>query len=96
MSIDCDALALRRLEVLVVEADELALLDLERLHDLVVRDRLLLLLADLLVADPAAVPLVDEVEVQVVLVDRAVHPHGHVDEAEGDRTGPDRAGATTV
>ena len=72
--------------------DVLALRVLERLHDLVVRDGLPLLLADLLVADAASVLLVHVVEVEVLLVDRAVHPHGHVHEPEGDRAGPDRAG----
>jgi hypothetical protein len=78
--------------------DELALLDLERLDDLVVRHRLLFLLADLAVADPAAVGLVEQVEVQVVLADRAEHLHRHGHEAEADRPAPDgsRHGESTV
>src|SRR6266508_6613138 len=44
------SLHLRRLEVVVGHLDELALLILERLDDLVVRHRLVLDLADLLVA----------------------------------------------
>jgi hypothetical protein len=81
----------RRLEVLVGQVDVLALRVLERLDDLLVRDRLALLLADLVVADAAVVLLVQQVEVELVLLDRAVHPHGHVDEPEGDGAGPDRA-----
>ena len=50
--------------------------DLVRLDDLVVRDRLALLLADLLVADRAAVGLVDQVEVERVLAHRRVEPDG--------------------
>jgi len=34
---------------------------------------------------------VHEVEAELVLLHGAVQPHGHVDEAERDRTGPDRA-----
>ncbi len=85
------ALLLGRLEVLVLEVHELAVGDLVRLDDLVGRHLLALLLADLLVADPRAVLLVDEMELEVVLVDRAVHPHGSIDEAEGDASGPDRS-----
>src|SRR5262249_23171693 len=68
--------------------DVLALLELERYDDLVVRDGLVLELADLLVADRAVVLLVDEVKVELVLVDRRVDPNGQVDEAEGDRPRP--------
>ena len=82
-------LDLHRLEVLVGEVDELALPVLEGLDDLVVRDRLVLELADLLVADRAVVLLVHEVELQLVLVHGAVDAHRHVDEPEGDRTGPE-------
>ena len=56
------ALDLHGLEVLVGELDELALRVLERLDDLVVRHRLLLDLADLLVADRRVVLRVDQVE----------------------------------
>jgi hypothetical protein len=49
------ALLLRGLEVLLREVDELPIRELVRLDDLVCRDRLLFLLADLLVADPRAV-----------------------------------------
>src|SRR5439155_9485790 len=86
------ALGLRRLEVLVGHGDELALAELEGAHDLLVRHGLRLGLADLLVADPAPVLLVDEVEVERVLLDGRVHAHRHVDESEADRAGPDRAG----
>jgi hypothetical protein len=58
------------LEVLVAQVDPLALLDLEGLDDLVVGDRLVVLgLADLAVADTAAVRLVDVVEMERVLLD---------------------------
>ena len=60
-----------RLEVLVLEVHELAAVELVRLDDLFIRDLLFLLLADLLVADPASVLPVHEPEVQVVLVDGA-------------------------
>src|SRR5207342_823231 len=50
------------------------------------------LLADLVVADGRPVLLVDEVELEIVLVDRALHLHGRVDEPEGDASRPDRAG----
>src|SRR5207302_8642600 len=85
------ALDLGCLEVLLLHEDVLALLELERLDDLVVRDRLILLLADLLVTDRAALFLMHEVEMELVLLDRAVQAHGNVGEAERDRTGPDRA-----
>ena len=84
-------LDLHGLEVLVGHLDELALLVLERLHDLVVVDGLVLELADLLVADRPVVFLVHEVEAQLVLVHRAEHAHGHVDEPEGDGARPERA-----
>ena len=77
-----DALGLDGGEVLVREDDELVLLHLVCLHDLVVRDGLVLGFTDLLVADPAAIRFVDEVEAEVGLLDRAVHPHRHVDEPE--------------
>jgi hypothetical protein len=67
---------------------ELALPVLERLDDLVVRHRLVLDLADLLVADRPVVLGVDELKPQLVLVHGAVHAHRHVDEAKGDRTCP--------
>jgi hypothetical protein len=76
---------LHRLEVLVGEVDELALLVLERLDDLIVRHRFVLELADLLVADWAVVALVDAVELQLVFVDGAVNANRHVDEPERDR-----------
>ena len=82
------ALYLGGLEVLLVHEDVFALLELERLDDLVVGDGLVLLLADLLVADRAVVLLVHEVELELVLLHRAVKPHGHVDEAERDRARP--------
>src|SRR5439155_1044018 len=82
------ALDLGGLEVLLIHEDVLALLELERLHDLVVGHRLALLLADLLVADRARVLLVDEVETELVLLHRAVQPHGHVD---GPDCGPRRS-----
>src|SRR6188472_3745853 len=84
-------LARGRLEILVGHVDVLALGHLVAADDLVVRDRLSLLFADLLVPDPRVVLLVQEVEADVLLVDRAVHPHRDVDEAERDRAGPDRA-----
>src|SRR6185295_17637188 len=86
------ALPCRGLEVLVRQVDVLPLRDLVALDDLVVRDRLPLLLADLVVADSRVVLLVEEVEADVPLVDRAVHADGHVDEAERDGAGPDRPG----
>ena len=82
------ALRLRGLEVLRLHVDELALLVLEGTRDLLVGDRLRLGLADLLVADPAAVLPVDEVEVQRVLGDRRVHAHGRVHQAEADAPAP--------
>src|SRR4051794_2652152 len=80
------------LEILVAHVDPLALLVLEGLHDLAVGDGPVLLLADLLVADPASVRLVDVVEVQAAILDGAVHAHRYVDEPEGDRARPDRSG----
>ena len=84
------SLGARCLEVLVLHQDVLAGLELEGLDHLVVRDGLVLELANLLVSDRALVGLVDEVEVQLVLGDRAVQAHRHVDEAEADRARPDR------
>ena len=81
-----------RLEVLLLHVDVLALAVLESLDDLLLGHRLLLDLADLLVADWALVLFVDEVEVELVLADRAVEAHRHVDEAEADRAGPEGAG----
>ncbi len=72
------------------EVDEFAVVDLVRLDDLVGRDLASLLLADLLVPDRRAVLLVDEVELEIVLVDRAVHLHGGIDEPESDAPRPDR------
>ncbi len=86
-----EALLLGRGEVVVLEVHELAVGDLVRLDDLVGGHFLALLLADLLVPDRRAVLLVHEMELEVVLVDRAVHPHGRVDETERDAPGPDRA-----
>src|SRR5205807_3043335 len=68
----------------------LGALELERLYDLVVGDGLVCELADLLVPDRPLVRFVDEAEVQLVLGDRAVKAHGHVDEPKADRAGPDR------
>jgi hypothetical protein len=84
-------LDLHGLEILVGQVDELALPVLERLDDLVVRHRLVLQLADLLVADRPVVFGVDELKPQLVLVHGAVHAHRHVDEPERDRTRPERA-----
>src|SRR4029453_10880772 len=69
--------------------DVLALAGLEGLGDLLVGDRLLLELADLLVADRAVVLAVDEVELQLVLGDGAEQTHRHIDQAEGDRAAPE-------
>src|SRR5262249_14769750 len=85
-----------RFEVLLLHHHELAALELERLGDLVVRDRLVLELADLLVADRALVRLVNQVEAQLVLGDRAVQTNGHVDQPEADRAGPDRPWHSSV
>src|SRR5205823_14159029 len=68
-----------------------ALAVLEGLRGLLVGDRLALFLADLLVADRTLVLLVDVVEVELVLGDRAVDAHGHVDEPEADRAAPERS-----
>jgi hypothetical protein len=82
----------RRLEVLVREVDPFPLRDLEGFHDLVVGHGLVVLgLADLLVADAAAVGLVHVMEVQAVLLHGTLHAHGDADEPEGDRAGPDRS-----
>jgi hypothetical protein len=86
------ALDPRGREVLVAHVDVLAPLDLERLHDLVVRHGLLLRLADLLISDRRSVWLVDEVEVELVLANGAVEPNRHIHEPEGDRSGPDGTG----
>jgi hypothetical protein len=88
-------LLLGGLEVLVGQVDLLAVGDLVRLDDLIRRDFLPLLLADLLVADRRPVLLVDEMELEGVLVDGGVHLHRRVDEPKGDASGPDRAGHTS-
>ena len=77
-------------EVLVLEQHEIAV-QLVRLRDLVVGNRLVLLLAVLPVADRRAVGDVDEVQLDVVLVHRRVHADGRVDEPEGDVPAPDRS-----
>jgi hypothetical protein len=67
------ALDLGGCEVLFLHEDVLAPLEPECLDDLLVPDGLVLLLADLLVADRAVVLLVHEVELELVqLLDRAV------------------------
>src|SRR5436190_3255532 len=84
------ALDADRVEVLFLHVDDLALLVLERLDDLVVRDRLVLELADLLIPDRAVVRRVHEMKPELVLVHGAEHAHGHVDQPEADRARPDR------
>src|SRR5436190_1734761 len=85
------ALDADRVEVLFLHVDDLALLVLERLDDLVVRDRLVLELADLLIPDRAVVRRVHEMKPELVLVHGAEDPHRDVHEPEADRAGPDRA-----
>ena len=84
------ALGPRRLEVLLFHEDVFARLEFKGFDHLVVRNRLVFELADLLVADGTLIAFVDEVKVQLVLGDRAVHPHGQIDEPEADRASPDR------
>jgi hypothetical protein len=85
------SLAGRGLQLLVLEHHELALGDLVALHDLLVRDLLVLLRADPLVLDPRAVVLVDLVEVHGPVLGGRVDLHGHEDARERDRPVPDRA-----
>jgi hypothetical protein len=80
------------IEILVLERHVLALLDLEAADDVVRVDLLAGVAPDLLVADRLQVLLVEEVEPELLRLGRAEHPHGHADEAEGDRSAPDRTG----
>ena len=76
----------RGVEVLVLQVDPLALLHLERFDDLILGNGFLVLrLADLLVADATAVRFVNVVEMELVLLHRALHPNRHADEPERDR-----------
>src|SRR6185436_10031645 len=83
-------LLLGRTEVRVGEVHELPVRALVGLHDLAGRDLLALFLADLAIADRRPVLLMDEMQLEIVLVDRAVHLHGRVHEPERDAPGPDR------
>ena len=76
-------------EVLVLERDEPALLDLEAADDLVGIDVLACVFAHLVVPDRRQIVLVEEVEFQLLGLDRRVHLHGHADQPEGDRPAPD-------
>ena len=79
------------IEVLVLEWNEPALLDLEPADDLVGVDMLACVLAHLVVADRGQIVLVEEVELQLLGVDRRVHLHGNADQSERDRSAPDRS-----
>src|SRR5262249_25182345 len=73
-----------RVEVLVREDDVAVLLHLESLDDMLEGDLLAVLLADALVTDPAAVLVVELVELQPLLLGRRVDRNRDRHEAEGD------------
>ena len=78
-------------EVLVVERHVTPLLDLEAADDLVGVDPFAVVTPDLLVGDGCQVLLVEEVEAELLRLGGGEHPHAHADQAEGDRTAPDRS-----
>src|SRR5256714_872264 len=77
-------------EVLVLERDEAALIDLEAADDVVAVDVLAAVAAHLVVADRLQVALVQEVEPELLRLGRADHSHRHADEPKRDRAAPDR------
>jgi len=79
-------------EVLLLERHEAALLDLEAAHDVVVVHVLAGVAPDLVVADRLQVALVEEVEAELLRLGRPDHPYRDADEAERERSRPERAG----
>ena len=82
----------QRLDLARLDDHVLALRDLEAVHDLVGGHLVAGLVGDLAVADARAGPLLELVEAHVFALRRADELHGHLDESEADRPGPDRAG----
>ncbi|HEX9380688.1 MAG TPA: hypothetical protein VF891_04240 [Gaiellaceae bacterium] len=77
-------------EILLLQRDVAALLDLEAADDVIRVDGLPIVPAYLLVGDRGQVLLVEEVETQLLGRRGRKHPHGHADEPEGDGPAPDR------
>src|SRR5215211_7654502 len=85
-----------RVEIVVLERDVAALVDLEAAHDLVGGNGLAAVLAHLVVADRRQVTPVEEVKAQLFRLGRREHPHSDADEAERDRATPDGSGHGTL
>ena len=81
----------RALQLVLVERDVAALLDLEAHLDVVGVDLPARLLRHLAVADPRPGLLVQLVEVDVVVTDGGVRLHRHADQTEADVSAPDRS-----
>ena len=79
------------LEVLVGDLDVLALADLERPHQLVLRHLVVLGDAHAGEADAAVVGLVQQVEADVLVLGGREQPHGDADHPESDGAFPDRS-----
>ncbi len=86
------ALGARPPQVGVADDDVAPVRLLHAPHDPIARHRLAGALADLLVPDRRAVPLVEQREVQIVALLGGHQGHRDVDEAEADAAGPDRRG----
>ena len=76
-------------EVVLVELDEAALLELEAANDLMSVDVLSGRLVDLVVPDRAHVAAIEEVKAELLRLGRCEHLHRHGYKSEGDRTGPE-------
>src|SRR5918994_1568261 len=93
LDVDRAGLARRdRLELLVGHDHGVAVVEVVGASDLLEPDLLVLLRAEAPGLDPRAVLRVELVEVEVAVARRAEQRHGDVDEAERERSGPQRAG----
>ena len=89
-------LDIKPVEVLVLQGDIAAFLDLEAPDDLVGVDPLPVVPAHLLVGDRRQVLLVEEVEAELLRLRRREHAHRDADETKRDRAAPDRAHAASI
>src|SRR4029453_8900952 len=78
------------IEILVLERNVLPLADLVAPNDVVGRNGLPVVLADLLVSDRRHVPSVQKVKLEVFRLRGREHAHRHADKPEGNRPAPDR------
>src|SRR5262249_23139639 len=86
------ALRLQRLDLVVFDADVLALRDLVAAHDLILRHFFAGHFRNLAIADAPAGLGFELVEADVLAARRGDHAHRHLHQAEADRTRPNRAG----